>query len=169
MFSCSGSHDNKAPNFSHLVKITLCPFNTSPNMKISCLRSNKFDDKISSHVIQFLFQNFKEFPQVSICSVPKTQRSNSAVSSYGLISKVFSTKFHTVECATSRPTRRVSYFFCDAETVVSHSPLLSLCHDNLKICIGQLEVDPSCSVTCMSLRLAMLACGSSLATSTAQD
>jgi hypothetical protein len=39
----------------------------------------------------------------------------------------------------------------------------------LKNCIGQPEADGSCSMTCISLRLAMLVCGSSLAASTTWD
>jgi hypothetical protein len=91
------------------------------------------------------------------------------VSSYGLISKVISTKFHTAEWRNPMASAGVSSFFQDAETAVSHSPPLGLCHGNQKNCIGWLEADPSCYVTCVSLHLAMLACGSPLAASTAQD
>jgi hypothetical protein len=62
----------------------------------------------------------------------------------------------------------VSYFFRNAESAASHSPLLSLSRQP-KNCVGQPEADHSCSVTCISLRLATLACGNSLASSTAQD
>jgi hypothetical protein len=48
----------------------------------------------------------------------------------------------------------LSYFFHDAETAVSHSPLLGLLSQQPKNCIGLPEADPSCFVTCMSLRLA---------------
>jgi hypothetical protein len=93
------SQDKKAPEISHLVNITHCPFNTSLHKEISSLKSNKFDDEtiFFTHLIHFLFQNHKEFPQVSIRSLSKTQRSNGAVSSYVLISKVISATFHTAE------------------------------------------------------------------------
>jgi hypothetical protein len=72
----------------------------------------------------------------------------------------FLPRFTQQNDATSRPTG------CYAETAVGQSPLLSLSQQP-KNCIGGPEADPSCSVTCISLRLAMLACGSSLAASTA--
>ena len=56
----------------------------------------------------------------------------------------------------------VLYFSRDAETTISPSQLpgLSLFHHNdRKIVLGA-EAYPSCSVTCMSLNLATLACGS---------
>jgi hypothetical protein len=81
--SCLRSQDIKAPKFSHLINITGCPFNTSPHKKICHLRSNKFDDEtiFFTDLIHFLFQNLKEFPQVSIRSVSKTQHSSGTVSS----------------------------------------------------------------------------------------
>jgi hypothetical protein len=48
----------------------------------------------------------------------------------------------------------VSYFFHDAETAASHSPLCGLLSRQPKNCIGWPEADPSCFVTCMSLHLA---------------
>jgi hypothetical protein len=97
--SCVRSQDKKAPEFSNLISITHCAFNTSLCKEISRLRSNKFDDKtiFFTYVIHFLFQNLKEFPQVSIRFVSKTQHSNGAVSLYRLISKVISAMFHTAE------------------------------------------------------------------------
>jgi hypothetical protein len=43
--SCLRSQDKKAQKFSHLINITRCPFNTSPQKEISHLRSNKFDNE----------------------------------------------------------------------------------------------------------------------------
>jgi hypothetical protein len=48
---------------------------------------------------------------------------------------------------------RLSHFFNDAETAVSHSPLLGLLSQP-KNGIGWLEADLSCFMTCMNLRLA---------------
>jgi hypothetical protein len=62
----------------------------------------------------------------------------------------------------------VSYFFGDAETAVSQSSLLGLSR-KLKNYIGRPEIDPSCSVICISLRLATLACSNPLAASAARD
>jgi hypothetical protein len=53
--------------------------------------------------------------------------------------------------------------FNDAETAVSHSALLGLLSQQPKHWIRWPEADPSCFVTCMSLRLA------TFATSTAWD
>jgi hypothetical protein len=100
--------------------------------------------------MHFLFQNLKEFLQVSIHSVSKMQDSNGVVSSYRLISKVISPTFHTVEWHNLMADG-VSYFFRDAQGVVI--PLLGLSRQP-KTCIGQPEADPSSSVTCISLRLA---------------
>jgi hypothetical protein len=72
-----------------------------------------------THLIDFLFQTLKEFPQVSIRSVSKTQHSNGAVSSHRLISKVISPTFHTVEWWNLTADTGVSYFFRDTETAVS--------------------------------------------------
>jgi hypothetical protein len=82
-------------------------------------------------LIHFLFQNLKEFPQVSIHSVSKTQRSNGVVSSYRLISKVISATFHTAEWCDLTTDAVVLYFFHDAETAVGHRYLAS--RDNWKI------------------------------------
>jgi hypothetical protein len=111
----------------------MLPFNTFPHKKISCLRSNKFDDEtiFFTHLIHFLFQNLKEFPQVSIHSISKMQHSSGMVSSYRLISKVISAVFHTVEWRNLTADAGVSYFFCNAQTVVS--PHYSVSHDNRKI------------------------------------
>jgi hypothetical protein len=164
------SQDKKPPKFSHFINITRYPFNTSLHKKISHLRNNKFYDKtsFSTHLIHFLFQNLKEFPWVSIRFVSKTQCSNGAVSSYVLISKVTSATHHAAEWHNLTANSGVLYFFRNAETAVSQSPLLSISRQP-KNCIGQPEAEPSCSVTCICLRLARLACGSSLATSTAWD
>jgi hypothetical protein len=62
----------------------------------------------------------------------------------------------------------VSYLFHDIETTFSQSPLLGLSQQP-KNCIGRLETDPSYFMTCIRLRVATLACGSSLAASTARD
>jgi hypothetical protein len=63
------SQDKKAPEFSHLINMTHCPFNTSLHKEISCLRSNKFDDGTIFLPIQYIFcfkilKNFPEFPFV---------------------------------------------------------------------------------------------------------
>jgi hypothetical protein len=164
------SQDKKAPEFSDMINITHCPFNASLHKEISCLRSNKFDDEtiFFTHLIHFLFQNLKEFPWVSICSVSKTQCSSDAVSSYRLILKVISATFHAAEWRNLAADVGVSYFFRDAEAAVRQFPPLGLSQQP-KNCIRWPETDPSYSVTCISLRLAMLACGSSLAASTARD
>jgi hypothetical protein len=73
---------------------------------------------------------------LSFHSVSKLQRSNGAVSSYRLISKVISAKFHRAEWLNLTADAGVLYFFHDAETAVSHSPLLGLCHDNRKIVLS---------------------------------
>jgi hypothetical protein len=136
MFSHLRSQDKKAPKFSHLINITHCTFNTSPHKKISRLRSNKFDDRtiFFTHLLHFLYQNLKQFPQVSICSVSKIQHSNGAVSSYRLISKIISS------VSRSRMMQPhgvgVLYFSHDAETAVSRSPLLGLRHNEQKIVFG---------------------------------
>jgi hypothetical protein len=56
----------------------MLPFNTAPHKEIFHLRSNQFDDEtiFFTHLIHILFQNLKEFPQVSIRSVSKMQSSN---------------------------------------------------------------------------------------------
>jgi hypothetical protein len=131
--SCLRSQDKKAPKSSHLINITCCLFNTFPHKKISCLRSNKSDDKtiFFTHLIHSLFQNLKELPQVSIHSISKMQHSNGAVSSQRLISKVISPTFHTGEWRNLTADTGVLYFFRDAQTVVSPHYLVS--HDNRKI------------------------------------
>jgi hypothetical protein len=96
------------------------------------------------------------------------QHSHCTVSSYRLISKVISATFHTAEWHNLTADAGVSYFFGDAETAVSQPPLLGLSQQP-KNCVGWPEGDPGCSVTCISLHLAMLACGSSLARSAARD
>jgi hypothetical protein len=95
------SQDKTAPKFSHLINITGYPFNTSPHKKNSRLRSNKFHDKTTffTRLIHFLFQNLKEFPQVSIRSVSKTHGSNCARS------RSFLPRFTQQNDATSRPSR----------------------------------------------------------------
>jgi hypothetical protein len=135
MFSHLRSQDKKAPEFSHLINITHCPFNTSQHKRISSLRSNKFDDEtiFFTHLIHFLFQNLKEFHWVSIRSVSKIQRSNGTFRSYRLISKVISAKFHTAELHNLTAEAEVSYFVHDAKTAVSHSAPLGLCNDNQNI------------------------------------
>jgi hypothetical protein len=77
--------------------------------------------------MHFRFQNLKEFLQVSIHSVSKTQHSNGAVSSWRLISKVIFPMFHTVEWHNLTADAGVSYFFRDAQTVVS--PPYSVCYN----------------------------------------
>jgi hypothetical protein len=84
--------------------------------------------------MHFLFQSLKEFPQVSIRSVSKTQRSSGVVSSYMLISRVISTTFSATEWHNLMADMGVSYFFCDAETAVS--PHYSVSRDNWKIVSG---------------------------------
>jgi hypothetical protein len=82
----------------------------------------------------FSVSNLKEFPQVSIRSISKMQHSYGAVSSWRLISKVISPTFHTVEWCNLTADRGVSYFFCDAQTVVSRH--YSVAYDNQKIVLG---------------------------------
>jgi hypothetical protein len=138
MFSCLRSQNKKAPKFCRLINITRCPFNIFLHKEISHLRSNKFDNETNflTHLIHFLFQNLKEFLWVSIHSVSKTQHSNGTISSYRLISKVISAKFHTTEWHTFTADVEVLYFLHSAESAISHSPLLGLCHDNRKIVSG---------------------------------
>jgi hypothetical protein len=148
MFSHLRSQDKRAPKFSHLINITHCPFNTSPHKKISCLRSNKFDDKTI----------FLQFPQVSIHSLSKIQRSNGMVSSYRLISNVISTSFTQQNDAASWYGGVVFLPWCrDCSRSVPTTRSLSR---QRKDCIRGLEAYPSCSVTYMSLHLAVPACGS---------
>jgi hypothetical protein len=68
--------------------------------------------------------------------------------------KVTSAAFHTAEWRNLTAIAGVLYFFHDAQTEVCHSPLLGLLSRQPKNCIGWLDADPSCFVTCMSLRLA---------------
>jgi hypothetical protein len=62
------------------------------------------------------------------------QHSNGVVSSQRLISKVISPMFHTVEWCNLTADAGVSYFFRDAQTVVTPHYLVS--HDNWKIVSG---------------------------------
>jgi hypothetical protein len=62
--------------------------------------------------------------------------------------------FPTAEQCNLMATMEVLYFFNDAETAASHSPLGGLLSRQPKNCIGWPEADPSRFVTCMSLCLA---------------
>jgi hypothetical protein len=171
MFSHLRHHDKKAPKFSHLINITCCTFNMSPHKKISRLRSNKswWQNNFFTCLIHFLYKNLKQFPQVSIHSVSKIQHSNGAVSSYRLISKVISESFTQQNNATSWCRGVVFLLRCrDCNQSVPTTWSLSLFHhNNQKIVLGGgQEAYPGRCMTCMSLHLATLACGSWLATST---
>jgi hypothetical protein len=164
MFSHVRHHDKKGPKFSHLINITCCIFYTSPHKEISCLTGNKSWqwNNFFTHLIHFLYQNLKQFPWVSIHSVSKVQPSNGAASSYRLISKVTSASFTQQndtaswcgECCISPTMQRL-------QSVSPHySVSVPLPSQWPKDCIGVLAAYPSCSMACISLHLATLACGS---------
>jgi hypothetical protein len=109
-----------------------------------------------THLIHFLFRRLENFPRVSIRSVSKIQRSNGAVSSYRLISKVISESFTQLNEATS--WRRRVVFSRDSETVVS--PHYSVSATRTERFYRGAGSQPICPITYMTLYLETVACGS---------
>jgi hypothetical protein len=150
------SQDKKAPKFSHLINITGYPFDTSPHKKISRLRSDKFTMKQFFYPFNtFPVSKSKEFPRDSFRSVSKTQRSNGARSR---------SLYHVSHSRMTQPHGHCGgvVFLPRCRDCSESLPLLGLLSQQRKNCIGWLEANPSCFVTCMSLHLATFCCFNSL-------
>jgi hypothetical protein len=112
-----------------------------------------------THLIHFLYQNLKQFPQVLMCSVSKIQRSNSVVSSYRLISKAIFRSFTQQNDVTLWCGGVV--FLLQCRGCSQSVPIIRSLSRRPKDCTGGGGgAYPSCSMTYMSLHLATLACGS---------
>jgi hypothetical protein len=141
----------------------------SPHKKIFRLRCNKSYDETIFLPAWYIFciKILNNFPMFRFVLFPKYGIQMARSVHNRLISKVIPASFTQQKDATSWRGDFVFLPWC--RDCIQSVPTTRSLIRRLKDCIEGPEAYPSCSITCMSLLLAMLACGSRLAASTGQD